>query len=35
LLLSRVFIERGAQQGETDEWDQLTLESLQHAFFGS
>lgn len=35
LLLSRVYIERGAQQGETDEWDQLTLESLQHAFFGS
>ena len=35
LLLSRVFIERGAQQGETHEWDQLTLESLQHAFFGS
>jgi AcrR family transcriptional regulator len=35
LLLSRVFIERGAQQGETDEWDQLTLEALQHAFFGS
>ena len=35
LLLSRVFIERGAQQGETDEWDQLTLESLQPAFFGS
>jgi AcrR family transcriptional regulator len=35
LLLSRVFIERGAQQDETDEWDQLTLESLQHAFFGS
>ena len=35
LLLSRVFIERGAQQGETDEWDRLTLESLQHAFFGS
>ena len=35
LLLSRVFIERGAQQGEADEWDQLTLEALQHAFFGS
>ena len=35
LLLSRVFIERGAQQGETDEWDRLTLEALQHAFFGS
>ena len=35
LLLSRVFIERGAQQGEPDEWDRLTLESLQHAFFGS
>jgi hypothetical protein len=35
LLLSRVFIERGAQQGETHEWDQLTLDALQHAFFGS
>ncbi len=23
------------QFSETDEWDQLTLESLQHAFFGS
>jgi hypothetical protein len=35
LLLSRVFIERGAQQGESHEWDQLTLEALQQAFFGS
>ena len=35
LLLSRVFIERGAQQGETDEWDRLTLDALVNAFFGS
>ena len=35
VLLSRVFVERGAQQGELAEWDQLTLESLVNAFFGS
>ena len=35
LLLSRVFIERGAQQGEPDEWDRLTLDALVNAFFGS
>jgi AcrR family transcriptional regulator len=35
ILLSRVFVERGSQQGEAHEWDQLTLEALQHAFFGS
>lgn len=35
LLLSRVFIERGAKQGETDKWDQLTLDALVNAFFGS
>jgi len=35
ILLSRVFVERGSQQGKSHEWDQLTLEALQHAFFGS
>jgi AcrR family transcriptional regulator len=35
VLLSRVFVERGVQQGELAEWDQLTLESLVNAFFGS
>jgi len=35
VLLSRVFVERGSQQGELAEWDQLTLESLINAFFGS
>lgn len=35
ILLSRVFVERGSQQGGLAEWDQLTLEALQHAFFGS
>ena len=35
VLLSRVFVERGSQQGELAEWDQVTLESLVNAFFGS
>jgi AcrR family transcriptional regulator len=35
ILLSRVFVERGSQQGGLAEWDQLTLESLVNAFFGS
>jgi hypothetical protein len=35
VLLSRVFVERGSQQGELAEWDRLTLESLNNAFFGS
>lgn len=35
ILLSRVFVERGSQQGGLAEWDQLTLDALQHAFFGS
>ena len=35
ILLSRVFVERGVQQGELAEWDRLTLDALLNAFFGS
>jgi AcrR family transcriptional regulator len=35
VLLSRVYVERGAQQGELAEWDRLMLKALVDAFFGS
>ena len=35
VLLSRVFVERGVQQGELTQWDRLTLDALLNAFFGS
>ena len=35
LLIGRVHIEHGVKLGNSNEWDRLTLEALQHAFFGS
>lgn len=35
LLLGRVFIERGTLEGDPLEWDRLTLDALDRAFFGS
>jgi AcrR family transcriptional regulator len=35
LLIGRVHIEHGVTLGHPNEWDRLTLEALQHAFFGS
>ena len=35
LLIGRVHIEHGAHQGDPAEWDRLTLEALDRAFFGS
>lgn len=35
VVLGRVFVERGEQMSDVDEWDRLTLESLVRAFFGS
>lgn len=34
LLIGRVHIEHGAQQGDPAEWDRLTIDALEHAFFG-
>jgi AcrR family transcriptional regulator len=35
ILLSRVFIERGALEVDSSEWDRLTLDALDRAFFNS
>lgn len=35
LLVSRVYMEHGQQQGDPAEWDRLTLDALERAFFGS
>jgi AcrR family transcriptional regulator len=35
VMIGRVHIEHGVKLGDPNEWDRLTLESLQHAFFGS
>ncbi len=35
LLIGRVHIEHGSRLGNADEWDRLTLQALQHAFFDS
>ena len=35
LLIGRVHIEHGSQQGEPVEWDRLTIDALEQAFFGS
>jgi AcrR family transcriptional regulator len=34
LLISRVHIERGQRKVDPDEWDRLTIEALERAFFG-
>jgi len=34
LLSGRIYIEHGTTQVNSDEWDRLTLEALQRAFFG-
>ena len=34
VLISRVFIERGMLEVDSHEWDRLTLDSLERAFFG-
>ena len=34
LLIGRVYIEHGAQQVDAVEWDRLTLDALEWAFFG-
>jgi AcrR family transcriptional regulator len=35
VLISRVFIERGALEVDPLEWDRLTLDALERAFFGA
>ena len=35
LLIGRVHIEHGSRLGNADEWDRLTLQALQNAFFDS
>lgn len=35
LLIGRVHIEHGVQQGDPNEWDRLTLDAAERAFFGS
>lgn len=35
VLLGRVFVERGTLEGDPPEWDRLTLDALDRAFFGS
>lgn len=35
MMLSRAFIEHGAEQFDVDEWDRLTVASCDAAFFGS
>lgn len=35
VLMGRVHVERGQQLVDPDEWDRLTLEAFDHAFFGS
>lgn len=35
LLIGRVYIEHGQREGDTAEWDRLTLDALCQAFFGS
>ena len=35
MMISRVFIERGTRQGDPSEWNRLTLEAFDRAFFGS
>jgi hypothetical protein len=32
--MGRVYIERGHTLGDQEEWDRLTLEAFDHAFFG-
>lgn len=34
VLIGRVYIERGQMNVDSSEWDRLTLEALEHAFFG-
>lgn len=34
VLLGRVFVEHGTTEGDPSEWDRLTLEALDRAFFG-
>lgn len=34
LLIGRAHVEHGQQQGDPAEWDRLTLEALERAFFG-
>jgi AcrR family transcriptional regulator len=34
VLIGRVYIERGQMNVDSAEWDRLTLEALEHAFFG-
>jgi hypothetical protein len=34
-MIGRVHIEHGVKLGDPNEWDRLTLEAVQHAFFGS
>jgi AcrR family transcriptional regulator len=34
VLIGRVFIEHGAQHVDPDEWDRLTIDALERAFFG-
>ena len=34
VLISRIYMEHGQQQGDPAEWDRLTLEALERAFFG-
>jgi len=35
VLISRVFIEHGVDQVDPDEWDRLTIDALERAFFGT
>jgi AcrR family transcriptional regulator len=35
VLIGRAFIEHGQQQVDPDEWDRLTLDALERAFFGT
>ncbi|MFM8862784.1 MAG: TetR/AcrR family transcriptional regulator [Acidimicrobiia bacterium] len=35
VLIGRIYIEHGQQQGDPDEWNRLTIEALEWAFFGS
>ena len=35
LLIGRVHIEHGVQQVDPEEWDRLTIEALERAFFGA